>query len=276
MMEHPNLKYIRGKKLPHMFCQGCGCGQTLSSLLFAIDELKLDTNKMVAIGGVGCSSRIPAYLDMYAIHGIHGRNLAYATGVKLAKPELKVVVLTGDGDCGAIGGNHLIHAARRNLDVTVIMDNNGVYAMTGGQVAPTTSTGLYTTTTPMGNIEKPFDLCKLVETAGGTYIARWTTAQPAALIRAIKQALTHKGFSFIEVVSQCPTIYGRYALGLNDPLKNLEFLKENSVTREQALKMSSEELQGKIIVGKFVDKDEPTLEDQYQRMERNVTAGVAR
>jgi 2-oxoglutarate ferredoxin oxidoreductase subunit beta len=211
---------------------------------------------------------------MYAIHGIHGRNLAYATGVKLAKPELKVVVLTGDGDCGAIGGNHLIHAARRNLDVTVIMDNNGVYAMTGGQVAPTTSPGLYTTTTPMGNIEKPFDLCKLVETAGGTYIARWTTAQPAALIRAIQQGLTHRGFSFIEVVSQCPTIYGPYALGLSDPLKNLEFLKENSVTREQAMKMSEEQLAGKIVIGKFVEKDEPTLEDRYREMERKVTASV--
>jgi 2-oxoglutarate ferredoxin oxidoreductase subunit beta len=275
MMEHPNLKYIRDKKLPHMFCQGCGCGQILNALLFAIDELKLNTNKMVAIGGVGCSSRIPAYLDMYAIHGIHGRNLAYATGVKLAKPELKVVVLTGDGDCGAIGGNHLIHAARRNLDVTVIMDNNGVYAMTGGQVAPTTALGLYTTTTPFGNVERPFDICKLVETAGGTYIARWTTAHPAALIRAIKQALTHRGFSFVEVVSQCPTIYGRYSLGLTDPVKNLEFLKENSVTREQAAKMSAEQLVGKIVIGKFVDKELPTLEDCYQQMERKVAAGVA-
>ena len=275
MMEHPNLKYIRGRKLPHMFCQGCGCGQILSTLLFAIDELKLDTNKMVAIGGVGCSSRIPAYLDMYAIHGIHGRNLAYATGVKLAKPELKVVVLTGDGDCGAIGGNHLIHAARRNLDVTVIMDNNGVYAMTGGQLGPTTATGLYTTTSPMGSLERPFDLCKLVETAGGTYVARWTTAHPAALIRAIKQGLTHHGFSFIEVVSQCPTIYGRYSLGLSDPLKNLEFLKDNSVTREQAEKMSPDQLVGKIVIGKFVDKEVPTLEDAYREMEQKVTARAA-
>lgn len=274
-MEHPNLKFIRGKKLPHMFCQGCGCGQTLNALLFAIDELKLDTSKMVAIGGVGCSSRIPAYLDMYAIHGIHGRNLAYATGVKLAKPELKVIVLTGDGDCGAIGGNHLIHAARRNLDVSVIMDNNGVYAMTGGQVAPTTGPGLYTTTTPVGNMERAFDLCKLVETAGATYVARWTTAQPAALIRAIKQALTHNGFSFIEVVSQCPTIYGRYSLGITDPVKNIEYLMEHSVTREQAAKMPPDELAGKIVVGKFVDKQLPTLEDAYLEMERTVAARAA-
>jgi 2-oxoglutarate ferredoxin oxidoreductase subunit beta len=274
-MEHPNLKYVRGKRLPHMFCQGCGCGQILSALLFAIDELKLDTTKMVAIGGVGCSSRIPAYLDMYAIHGIHGRNLAYATGVKLAKPELKVVVMTGDGDCAAIGGNHLIHAARRNLDVTVIMANNGTYAMTGGQVAPTTGFGLYSTTTPRGNIERPFDICKLVEAAGATYVARWTTAHPAALIRAIKQALSHRGFAFIEVVSQCPTIYGRYALGISDPVKNIEYLRENSITKEQAEKLSLEQLVGKIVVGKFVEKRLPTLEDSYLEMEKQVAVGMA-
>jgi len=272
MMEHPNLKYIRGKRLPHMFCSGCGCGQILNCLLFAIDELKLDTSQMVAIGGVGCSSRIPAYLDMYAIHGIHGRNLAYATGVKLAKPELKAVVLTGDGDCAAIGGNHLIHAARRNLDVVVIMANNGSYAMTGGQVAPTTATGLYTTTTPRGNMERPFDVCKLVETAGGTYIARWTTAQPTAMISAIKKGLMHRGFSFIEVVCQCPTIFGRYALGMLDPVKNLEYLREHSVTKEQALKLSAEQLKDKIVVGEFVDKQLPTLEDSYLELEKAVAA----
>jgi 2-oxoglutarate ferredoxin oxidoreductase subunit beta len=271
-MEHPNLKYIRGKRLPHMFCSGCGCGQILNCLLFAIDELELDTHQMVAIGGVGCSSRIPAYLDMYAIHGIHGRNLAYATGVKLAKPELKVVVLTGDGDCAAIGGNHLIHAARRNLDVLVIMANNGSYAMTGGQVAPTTATGLYTTTTPRGNRERPFDVCKLVEAAGGTYIARWTTAQPTAIIRAVKKGLTHRGFSFIEVACQCPTIFGRYALGILDPVKNLEYLREHSVTKEQALKLSAEQLKDKIVVGEFVDRQLPTLEDSYLELEKAVAA----
>ena len=270
MMEHPNLKYIRGKRLPHMFCPGCGCGQIMNSLLFAIDELQLDTSKMVAVGGVGCSSRIPAYLDMYAIHGIHGRNLAYATGIKLANPDLKVVVLTGDGDCAAIGGNHLIHAARRNLDVTVIMANNGVYAMTGGQAAPTTGIGLYTTTTPRGNIERPFDVCRLVETAGGTYIARWTTAHPAALIRSMRKALAHRGFSFIEVVCQCPTIYGRYTLGILDPVKNMEYLQQNSVPRERTASMSAEELVGKIVVGDLVEKQLPTLEDNYRDLEKSV------
>jgi 2-oxoglutarate ferredoxin oxidoreductase subunit beta len=151
------------------------------------------------------------------------------------------------------------------------MDNNGSYAMTGGQLGPTTGQGLYTTTSPRGNIEKPFDLCKLVETAGGTYIARWTTAHPAALIRAIKQGLSHRGFAFIEVVAQCPTIYGRYALGITDPVKNIEYLKENSITKEQAEKLSPEQLVGKIIVGKFVDKTLPTLEDTYMEMEQKIT-----
>jgi 2-oxoglutarate ferredoxin oxidoreductase subunit beta len=271
-MEHPNLKYIRGRKLPHMFCQGCGCGQIMDSLLFAIDQLKVDTKEMVAIGGVGCSSRIPAYLDMYAIHGIHGRTLAYATGIKLAKPELRVIVLTGDGDCASIGGNHLIHAARRNLDVTVIMANNGVYAMTGGQMAPTTATGLYTTTSPRGNIERPFDICKLVETAGATYVARWTTAHPNGLTQAIKQALTHRGFAFIEVVSQCPTIYGRHSLGIADPVENIEYLRRNSITKDQATKMSAKDLMGKIVVGKFVEIQLPTLEDGYRELEAKVAA----
>jgi 2-oxoglutarate ferredoxin oxidoreductase subunit beta len=192
--------------------------------------------------------------------------------VKLAKPELKAVVLTGDGDCAAIGGNHLIHAARRNLDVVVIMANNGSYAMTGGQVAPTTATGLYTTTTPRGNMERPFDVCKLVETAGGTYVARWTTAQPTAMISAIKKGLMHRGFSFIEVVCQCPTIFGRYALGMLDPVKNLEYLREHSVTKEQALKLSAEQLKDKIVVGEFVDKQLPTLEDSYLELEKAVAA----
>ena len=197
-----------------MFCPGCACGQIMNNFIYAIDELGLDPKQIVTIGGVGCTARIPAYIKTDAIHGIHGRTLGFATGVKLANPELKVVILTGDGDAAAIGGNHLIQAARRNLDVTMIVNNNGSYAMTGGQVSPVTPTGATTTTTTLGNLESPFDLCKLVEAAGGTYISRWTTAHSAQLIKAIKEGIQHKGFSFIEVVGQCPTIYGRYCLGL--------------------------------------------------------------
>ena len=271
-MAHPNLKYLRKGVLPHMFCPGCGCGQILNYFIYAIDELGLDLDKLVTIGGVGCMSRAPAYLNMDAIHGIHGRNLPFATGVKLANPDLTLVILMGDGGCAAIGGNHLIQAARRNLDVTVIVDNNGSYAMTGGQVSPMTPKGATTSTTTRGNIERPFDLCKLVETAGGTYISRWTTAHSTQLINSIKKGITHKGFSFIEVIGQCPTQYGRYVLRLREPVDNLNWLRENSVTKRQAEKMNEEKLRDKIIVGDFVEKELPTLEDLYVELEKKARA----
>ena len=272
-LEHPNLKYLRKGSLPHMFCPGCACGQIMNNFLYAVTDLGLDPNKIVTIGGVGCTARIPAYLDMDAIHGIHGRTLGYATGVRLANPELNVVIITGDGDVTAIGGNHLIQAARRNLDVTLIVNNNGSFAMTGGQVSPVTPTGATTTTTTRGNVETPFDLCKLVEAAGGTYISRWTTAHSAQLLNSIKEGITHKGFSFIEVVGQCPTIYGRYVLGLRQPVDNLNWLKNNSITKAQAEKMKPEELEGKIIIGNFVKKEQPTLNERYEAMERKVQSG---
>jgi len=270
-MAHPNLRYLRKGSLPHMFCPGCGCGQILNYFLYAVNELDLDMDKLVTIGGVGCMSRAPAYIDADAIHGIHGRTLPFATGIKLANPELTVVILMGDGGCAAIGGNHLIQAARRNLDVTVIVDNNGSYAMTGGQVSPMTPTGATTTTTTRGNLERSFDLCKLVEAAGGTYISRWTTAHGPQLINSIKKGIRHRGFSFIEVVGQCPTQYGRYVLKLRTPIDNLNWLRKNSVTKRQAEKMSEEELQGKIIVGDLFETDLPTLEDRYADLEKRVT-----
>lgn len=269
-MTHPNLKYLREGSLPHMFCPGCGAGQILNYFIYAIDDLKLDLDKLVTIGGVGCMSRAPAYLNASAIHGIHGRNLPFATGIKLTNPELTVVILMGDGGTAAIGGNHLIQAARRNLDVTVIVDNNGSYAMTGGQVSPMTPSGATTTTTTRGNLESPFDLCKLVEAAGGTYISRWTTAHSIQLINSIKKGIKHRGFSFIEVVGQCPTQYGRYVLGLRDPVSNLRWLKEYSVTLRQADKMNPDDLEGKILVGDFVEKELPTLEDRYLEMEKRI------
>jgi len=269
-MAHPNLKYLRKGSLPHMFCPGCGAGQILNYFIYAIDDLKLDLDKLVMIGGVGCMSRAPAYLNTSAIHGIHGRNLPFATGIKLANPELTVAILMGDGGTAAIGGNHLIQAARRNLDVTVIVDNNGSYAMTGGQVSPMTPSGATTSTTTRGNLESPFDLCKLVEAAGGTYISRWTTAHPVQLINSIKKGVKHRGFSFIEVVGQCPTQYGRYVLGLRDPVSNLRWLKDNSITMRQADRMNPDDLVGNILVGDFVEKEFPTLEDRYLEMEKRI------
>lgn len=270
MKPHPNAKFIRKGGLPHMFCPGCGCGQIMNYFLYAMQELNLDIDSMVLIGGVGCNARIPVYIDAYAIHGVHGRTLAWATGVKLANPELTVVVFTGDGDCAAIGGNHFIQAARRNLDVTVILVNNGIYGMTGGQVAPTTPCDARTSTTPWGNLEDPFDLCELAGAAGATYVSRWTTAHSKPAIKAIKKGLQHKGFSFIEMVSQCPTYFGRYVLGFTEPEEYLNWLRKNSVFKEKASKMSQEELTGKILVGEFVDKREPTLLERYLEMEKAV------
>jgi len=272
-MAHPNLKYLREDSLPHMFCPGCGAGQILNYFIYAIDDLKLDLDKLVMIGGVGCTSRAPAYLNFSAIHGIHGRNLPFATGIKLSNPELTVAILMGDGGTAAIGGNHLIQAARRNLDVTVIVNNNGSYAMTGGQVSPMTPKGATTSTTTRGNLERSFDLCKLAEVAGGTYISRWTTAHSVQLINSIKKGLQHKGFSFIEVIGQCPTIYGRYVLGLRDPISNLNWLLENSVTMKQAEKMIEKELKDKILVGDFLKKEMPTLEDLYIDLEMRAQEG---
>ena len=266
IQQHPNIKYLRKGVTSTMFCPGCACGQLLNDFLYAVDELGLDMDKLVTVGGVGCTARIPAYIDTDAIHGIHGRTLGFATGVKLANPELTVVILTGDGDVAAIGGNHLIQAARRNLDVTLIVNNNGSYAMTGGQVSPVTPMGATTTTTTRGNLESPFDLCKLVEAAGGTYISRWTTAHGPQLVNSIKKGIKHRGFSFIEVVGQCPTIYGRYCLGLREPLDNLRWLREHSVNRARAQGMTSEELEGKVVVGDFLEVEKPTLGDRYEQL----------
>jgi len=181
-----------------------------------------------------------------------------------------VVIFAGDGDCAAIGGNHFIQAARRNLDVTLIIVNNGIYGMTGGQVAPTTPFDARTSTTPWGNLENSFDLCKLAKAAGATHVSRWTTAHPKSAIKAIKKGIQHKGFSFIEMVSQCPTYFGRYVLGFTEPEEYLNWLRKNSVSKEKASKMSPEELAGKIVVGEFVDKREPTLVERYLEMEKTM------
>jgi len=265
--KHPMFKYLNEENLPSIFCPGCGCGQIMDYMLYALDELEYDMNKVVMIGGVGCTSRIPAYIKSDGIHGAHGRTLAWASGIRLTNPELKIIILTGDGDLGAIGGNHFIQGARRNLDVTVIVNNNRAYGMTGGQMGPTTRIGDTLTTSPHGHVENEFDLCKLAEAAGATYVSRWTTAHPGPAIRAIKGAIEHKGFSLIEMMGQCITYYGRYALGIREPADHYKWLKENSVLKSKAADMPPEELVGKMIVGNFVKTTKPTLIDRYLEME---------
>jgi 2-oxoglutarate ferredoxin oxidoreductase subunit beta len=251
-LTHPMAKYLRPGKEVTTSCPGCGDGMIAHSILQAIDQLGLDLEEFVFVCGIGCAGWIPSpYFDVDTLHTTHGRPLAFATGVKLARPDRRVVVVSGDGDLAAIGGNHLIHAARRDLPLTAICVNNRIYGMTGGQVAPTTPTGVKTTTTPYGNLERPFDLCRLVEAAGATYVARWTTSHLRFLTRSIVRALQHPGFAFIEVMSQCPVHYGKMS-GEGKAVDMLDHFQANSVSLRQAGRLDAEKLQGRWVVGEFV------------------------
>lgn len=259
MTEHPLWKYLRPNALPHFFCPGCGAAQVLNFFLKAADELQLDFDQLVGIGGVGCAARIPVYMNIESLHGVHGRTLPWATGIKLHKPELKVVIFAGDGDASAIGGGHLIHACRRNLDAVMIVVNNLTFGMTGGQMAPTTPKNVKSATTPYGNVEEPFDICKLAEAAGATYVARWTTAKHKNAKNAIKEALEHKGFSLVEIITQCPTNFGRRALSTGSGVECVEWIRNNSVPEKKAAAMAPEELESKFVVGTFVKKEKPVF-----------------
>lgn len=255
-------KYYRNGKLPHIWCPGCGHGILTNAVVRAIDNLGLNKDKVCIISGIGCSSRAPGYLDFNTLHTTHGRALAFATGVKLANPELHVIVITGDGDCSAIGGNHLIHAARRNIDITTICFNNNIYGMTGGQYSPTTPTGDFGTTAPYGNIDKAFDLCSLVQGAGATYVARGTAYHAQPLIKLIENGINNRGFSFIEGVSVCPTYYGRKNKK-GDAVKMLTFLKDNCVDKKVVDK-KPEMAEGKIVIGELYNNPMPEYTDCYQ------------
>ena len=210
-------KYIRQETLPFIFCPGCGHGIVVNSFIRAIDKLQLTNNDMACVSGIGCSSWAPVYLNFDCLHSLHGRALAQAEGLKAVNPDKTIVVFTGDGDCAGIGGNHLIHAAKRNVDMTVIMMSNYIDGMTGGQRAPTTPYGATTKTSPLGNEEHPFDMYALVRGAGATFYARSCTTHPIQLQRAIEAGIKHKGFSFIEVLSPCPTTAGRNIFSFKTP-----------------------------------------------------------
>jgi 2-oxoglutarate ferredoxin oxidoreductase subunit beta len=245
-------QYLRPRTFPTPFCAGCGHGILMGAILRAIDQLGLDFTQVLFVSGIGCAGWIPSpHYNTDTLHVTHGRPVAFATGAKLFNPKLKVVVIGGDGDIASIGGNHLIHAARRNVDMTVICANNFIYGMTGGQVTPTTPQGARTLTTPAGNPEPAFDLARLVAAAGATYVARYSVWHIRPLIASIEKALQHTGFSFIEVLSTCPTQYGRRNENPT-PIGMLRALKEDCVTIERAKTMSPEELAGKIIIGEFI------------------------
>ncbi len=257
------LKYLRIDRWPTVWCPGCGNGIILKAFLEAVDQLKLKKERVAVISGIGCSSRATGYLDFNTMHTLHGRAIAFATGVRLARPEFKVVVMGGDGDIVSIGGNHFIHACRRNLDMTVIVFNNMIYGMTGGQYSPTTPEESVASTAPYGHIEKPFDIVELALSAGATFVARATVFHYNLLVRYIKEALQHKGIAVVDAVTNCHTYYGRYN-GMPEPYQMMEYFKKNSVTLEQAKKMNEEELEDKIIIGIFRKEEKPCYTDLYK------------
>jgi 2-oxoglutarate ferredoxin oxidoreductase subunit beta len=265
-------RYLRNIKPP--FCAGCGAYTVMNTFLRAVHELGHENlSKFVFCSGIGCSAWIPSpHFLADSIHTLHGRSIPVATGIKLVRSDVDIVVFGGDGDILGIGLSHFVHAARRNLDILVIMVNNMVYGMTGGQVAPTTPFGTKTTTTPYGSFEYPLDATKLAAAAGSCYVARWTTINAVELKESIKKALNAKGFRFIEVVSQCPTAFGRRA-GFKDPAEMLKWFKEKTLPKEEAEKMNEDQLGSRIVVGEFVNRKRQTLVETVYAMMKEAQEG---
>lgn len=258
--------YIKKESLPTLFCPGCGNGIIQVAAMEAMEKLQCK-DKVACVSGIGCSSWIPCYYKLDVLHGMHGRALPFAEGLKLSRPEKKVLVFTGDGDCTAIGGNHLVHAAARNVDLTVVMVNNHIYGMTGGQKSPTTPKGSITKTSPFGNVDDPIDAVKMVLALGASYVARWTTVHPVQLARSIAEGMAHKGFAFIEVLSQCPVQAGKSIWKEKDPYKIMEQYKR--ITYPYGRDNESE--CGKIPVGVFrYDKDRQEYTDKLKGMMRKM------
>ncbi len=263
-------RYLRQKKkFPHVWCPGCSNGIVMGAIIRAVAQLEWKRTNTTMVSGIGCSSRMPVYVDFNTLHSLHGRALAYATGIKMFKPKMDVMVVTGDGDATAIGGNHFIHAARRNINLTVILINNNIYGMTGGQYSPTTPTGDKATTTPYGNIDPTFDICKLAMGAGATFVARTSAYHVIEAQSFIKQGLEHNGFSLIEIISACPVIYGK----LNkkgDASSMMKSMKENIVPIAVFDKLPEENRAGKLKRGIFQKEIKPEYTDQYTKLIQSV------
>jgi len=250
---HPLDPYLRAERIPHIWCSGCGLGLVVNCFLRGLIKSRLELDKVVVVSGIGCTGRAAGYINLDSFHTTHGRAIPFATGLKLANPELKVVVISGDGDLAAIGGNHLIHAARRNADITVLCINNFIYGMTGGQVGPTTPLTARTTTSVGGNTDEPFNIPYLVTASGAAYVARWTTAQVIRLEKSITEALLKKGFSLVEIIAPCPTYYGRMNKQRTG-LEQMKYYRDNSIVKSGIdPKHVGIEFNGQIIVGRFVD-----------------------
>lgn len=259
------LEYVRERNLPHIWCAGCGDGIVLKSIIRSLKKLAIPKDEAAMVSGIGCSSRTPGYIDLNTLHTTHGRAIAFATGVKLAKPKLHVIVITGDGDATAIGGNHYIHAARRNIDLTVLLYNNFIYGMTGGQVSPTTPRGKSASTAPFGNLEPSFNISGLAIAAGASYVALGDVYHVQQLDKLITGAIAKKGFSVVEILSPCPTAYGRRNKMAN-PVDLMNWLKDNVVPKDKLDKMAEDERAGKIASGVLWDVEKPEFCAEYDKL----------
>ncbi|MFY9708016.1 MAG: 2-oxoacid:ferredoxin oxidoreductase subunit beta [Desulfobacterales bacterium] len=264
-----NKTYLRERFFPHLWCPGCGHGIVLSGLLRAVEQLGLSKNDIVMVSGIGCSARISGYVDFHTLHTIHGRALAFATGVKISRPELKLIVPMGDGDALAIGGNHFIHAARRNIDITAIVMNNRIYGMTGGQFSPLSGPGINASTAPYANIDPAFDVVELAKAAGATFVARTTAYHAKQITDFIKQAIVHRGFAVVEILTQCPTHFGRKNKE-GSAVDMLKRYKESTTPIGSKAKQDNPDL---IERGIFVQKEAPEYCDQYDLVIERATRG---
>jgi 2-oxoglutarate ferredoxin oxidoreductase subunit beta len=256
---HPKDELLRGTRIPHIWCPGCGIGSAVSAAITSLQKTGIDYDQMTVVSGIGCTGRVAGYLNLDSFHTTHGRAIPFATGLKLAKPHLKVFVFSGDGDLFSIGGNHFIHAARRNIDLTIICVNNMNYGMTGGQVSANTPIGARTTTTPYGNSEVPLNLPSLAAACGAVYVARWLSLDVRRLAQSMHEALGKPGFSFVEVIAPCPTAYGRRNR-LGSSLEMIKLYKENSVIRNGVHPDETVIQEGKkMVLGKFIDTQRPTF-----------------
>ncbi len=273
-IEQNAYSYLRTtKKFPNIWCSGCSIGIVMGALIRAIDRMGLDKNEVALVSGIGCTGRMPVYLDFNTMHTTHGRALAFATGLKLAKPELKVIVIMGDGDALAIGGNHFIHAARRNIDLTAIVLNNEIYGMTGGQYSPTTPLEMRATTAPYGHIEPPFPICELAIAAGATYVARSTVYHAVELDKYIEQAIRKVGFSLVEAVGYCHTTFGRLNK-MGSAVEMMRHLKNVSISLSAAEKLTPEERSSKIVRGVLRDIEKPDYSTLYEQVIERAKASV--
>ncbi len=259
-------KYLRHhKKFPHVWCPGCGNGIVLGALIRAVERLGLDKDDIVFASGIGCSGRMPTYVDFNTLHTTHGRALTFATGIKLAKPDLNVIAVMGDGDATAIGGNHFIHAARRNINLTAIIINNQIYGMTGGQASPTTPYGAQSTTSSFSNIEHAFSIAELAVAAGASFVARGTVYHAVQLDKLIEKGIRKNGFSVVEVMSNCHVQFGRRN-NMGDPVTMLNWFKEHAVPKADGPSMPPDSLDDKFAIGILADVDKPDYIEEYNKI----------